>query len=85
MSRDEKYNGWTNRETWAAFTWLTNDETMYHDVRGSCAEAIQDYVEGLAEQDERSSVGNELMVMFEDIGSLWRVNWEEIAKALSED
>jgi len=27
------YNGWVNRTTWIAYAWLTNDETMYQELR----------------------------------------------------
>ena len=30
----EIYNGWANYETWAAYTWLTNDELSYNEVLG---------------------------------------------------
>ena len=26
----EKYHGWTNYPTWAAYTWITNDERSYN-------------------------------------------------------
>ena len=33
MVTDEKYNGWTNRETWAFNLWLTSSESIYRIVR----------------------------------------------------
>jgi len=29
---DSTYNGWANRETWAAYTWLSNEELLYRDA-----------------------------------------------------
>ena len=41
MHEAERYNGWSNRETWLANLWLNNDESSYNvlcraiDVDGS--------------------------------------------------
>lgn len=31
---DERYNGWTNYETWAAALWIDNDQEAYNHARG---------------------------------------------------
>jgi hypothetical protein len=80
----DTYNGWTNRETWACNLWLNNDESMYQFVYtevGSSQE-LQEWVEGL---DDLKSESEILRTMFNDIGSMWRVNWNEIFNGLHED
>ena len=96
MTTNDEYNGWTNRETWAVHLWLSNEEPLYNYARKlACADynykyetddAFSDFV------DELLTPGSEWMVpeteqhtMQRDIGSLWRVNWREVANAFHED
>lgn len=89
----EEYNGWTNRETWATALHLNNDQGLYETVRDWAssnweeqeseteavtvlAESIEDFVEELLETD-----WDGVKYMRYDIGSLYRVNWREIAES----
>jgi hypothetical protein len=38
----EKYNGWSNYETWCVNLWLTNEEGSYHECVRLAEEAFED-------------------------------------------
>ena len=86
--RDE-YNGWSNRETWAVNLWLSNDQGMYSEAcriikdaedAEDAEEKIKEYVEDLKVLLNEEGA-DELKGMFNDIGSMWRVNWKELVEA----
>ena len=98
---DNTYNGWTNRETWALMLWINNDEGLQnwaHEITRSNADqdpytrekTIREWVETLLSHnsytEEYGAPWPEgLATMAEDVGSLWRINWNEVAEKLLED
>lgn len=87
----EKYNGWTNRETWAMALHIDNDEGFQNEVYELAEnhtelyefeKALQDFVEEIVDtffsHPDLQNHGTGLMI--QDIGSMWRVNWREIAE-----
>jgi hypothetical protein len=89
----EKYNGWTNRETWATVLWLDNEQgtqelmqemAQQHDSTSGLADSVQDFVTELLDMESVLSAPpaqrKELISMSSDIGSLYRVDWYEIAE-----
>lgn len=83
---NDKYNGWTNRETWAVHLYITNDEGLYHLLSNQTAHDLKEFFE--IEQEnmiEGHDQTREMRMVLTDIGSLWRVNWREVEKALSDD
>jgi hypothetical protein len=91
----EEYNGWSNRETWAVALHLNNDQGFIDEVEQFTHRAIQDnpleeagyrladsleeWVSAFFEFDTVST-NEHLFIMMTDIGSLYRVNWREIAQ-----
>lgn len=75
----EGYNGWTNKETWIVFLWLTQDSEIYSIARDSAqmgAENLHQFVTSIALSPE-TSLANDLV-----ISSLNWVNWKELAWGL---
>jgi len=90
----EQYNGWTNRETWATKLHLDNDRYLNeiaweyaraYDQAYELGQVIKNWIEEDLLTFENITVansdGNYLWLMLTDIGSLYRVNWREIAQA----
>lgn len=91
----EQYNGWTNRETWAVKLHLDNDEALndwaweyarqWEEAREEklvweLGETLKNWVEDDLLTFDNIRASRELWSMLSDIGSLYRVNWQEIAQ-----
>ena len=96
---DQEYSGWSNRETWATNLWLTNDYGMTKDLEIYFQELhnegepttpeimrnFTDYIENfIGELLEFENLNQTTYSMLTDIGSLYRVNWREIAEEFKE-
>jgi hypothetical protein len=91
----EDFNGWTNRETWAVALYFDNVGDLYKIKQN----AVKDlsHLEGqdrlyitsrILREAIESAVSKPSIFknyeMAQDIGSLWRVNWREIAQFIVE-
>jgi hypothetical protein len=93
--KDERYNGWKNRETWAVALWIdsTEAEQTYWKERAQEEMDGHFYKEGavasLAE-DLRDTIGENSPIsennVYSDLlnGALENVDWHEIAEHLIE-
>jgi hypothetical protein len=95
----EKYNGWTNYETWAVKLWMDNDEGSYTYYREEALRLSKDAYPDRTAHDLANSIKeshenylDDTVVMakfgvFADLltAALSSVNWHEIAKSLLED
>ena len=91
----EEYNGWTNRETWATALHINNEQAFYYhaqdmaagyqDDKSGLADALEEWIGELLDMEMVLSAPpenrRELINMSNDIGSLYRVNWREIAES----
>jgi len=87
----EKYNGWTNYETWVVKLWIDNDEGS-QNYWMDCAHDADTTIE-LADQlkqahdDDFMPDSDTLTGVYADLmgAALSNVDWYEIAEALLED
>jgi len=98
VATDETYNGWTNRETWALHLWLTNEEPWYRMIqrwgnmylpedKDEIGVYEADKIKGEVEEwynDILERGGEGAINVAADIGSIWRVDWQELAEAIWE-
>jgi hypothetical protein len=90
MNAIQEYNGWTNRETWATALHINNDEGLInplsevaklHESVNDMADEIESFITEVLDFDNVSTNRN-AFIMLQDIGSLYRVNWREIAESI---
>jgi hypothetical protein len=70
----EKYNGWTNWDTWAVNLYLMNDEQNYSKLQTMCAEDAEE----LTKKDMRD------MFYYGDKITWSDVNMDEIIESIKE-
>ena len=96
MSKDEKYNGWTNYETWNVKLWMDNDEGSYRywfevaeEIWEDCSRDKDDFCARMADRlkDEHSDNAPELQGFYADLlgSALSAVDWYEIAESFVEE
>lgn len=95
--KNDTYNGWTNRETWAVMLHIDNsfphvvddikDIARQHNLTKATpwfGDKIRDYFNEM-EADHFDNLTRDMAMIFSDIGSLWRVDWTEIGKHLADN
>jgi hypothetical protein len=95
MNAEDRYNGWTNRETWAAALHLSNDEGLYNAAReiaqrDEYGDAVKSMVEEIYEDVLHNGTAawtdrQTARMLVADVGSLWRVDWKAVRDSLVEE
>lgn len=89
QATNDTYNGWKNRETWACALWLSNDYMAYRLTLEVMRVARRDGMPYDTAMREHVESMIDLQVapdgMCDDIGSLWRVDWREVAESFREE
>jgi hypothetical protein len=87
---NEKYQGWTNYETWAVALMLGNEQTLYNQSRAlvsggtvyAAGERLKNWVTDANPLDDEFHHPPLLLGVFQQLltGALQAVNWVEIAE-----
>ena len=92
MTKDEKYNGYNNYETWLVALWIDNDEYRQEEVRGiargqtqigTLADELKNYVDEwpeISEATEKCSIVSDLVR-----SALSEVDWYELAEMYAKE
>lgn len=90
---DNRYNGWTNYETWVTKLWMDNSEGEYHYWRERVAEIAEqtDYDFMEAAYNLSQEIKDAYEEAIPEVSGVWSdllrsafeaVNWYEIAESL---
>lgn len=84
---EDKYNGWTNWETWCINLWLTNDEGVDNRVHEIIKNNKNSETPNIDTEDELKEFVDELIESkyITDNISLHRVNWKETIDSFNEE
>lgn len=95
MNEDNRYNGWTNRETWLVILWIQNERDSHFLWRDRTHQLYKssgrtEAIEKLADELQTWCDEHEPQMkhgMFADLltAAMDRVNWHEIACSMVED
>ena len=92
IKEDNKYNGWSNYETWVFKLWIENDEELYREVQHLCsicyeykiAEKLKQLAEDMTEPFDVNAINTGLASDL--LGrALKRINYYEIAEVMVKD
>ena len=93
----EKYNGYENRETWCFHLWITKSQELLKDaeqrIEGQeveyAAESLKEFHREMWDDCMMQSgmygegqTFRDTLLMLQDVGSPWRINYYEVAEAL---
>lgn len=97
---EETYNGWANRETWAFYLHLSNDQGLWEWAEERTREfaSIPTYldevlpsvigahmVEAVEELWDECEGAEWVRLMRSDVGSVWRIDTAEVGRHLLDD
>ena len=92
IKEDNKYNGWTNFETWVFKLWIDNDQELYNDVKSWCSRCYEYKIaEKLKKLAEDMTLDFNQSINYSGLASdllgraLQRINYYEIAEIMAKD